>query len=94
MADKSCTANDSRLGSEDSRNPQNMLSNPPSNLTSNQLPRSDSPDDLGINQLSLNHNSQQNSCTSTSTSYLPNSHPVYNWQATKTTVSTQHRQVQ
>lgn len=93
---KNCTANEilTRVGNltedNDNSTPQNMQSNPPSNLASNQMPRAESPEPqivAGMNQLSVIQNLAETSGNSTSTSFLPNSHPVYNWQATKTTVS-------
>uniref|UniRef100_A0A1B6F9I4 BTB domain-containing protein n=2 Tax=Proconiini TaxID=565685 RepID=A0A1B6F9I4_9HEMI len=85
---KTGTANEvsNRLGNstEGSDTPQNML-NPPSNVTSNQLPHCESPDsEVGD---SAGHDASTSDANShNSTSFLPNSHPVYNWQATKTTV--------
>jgi len=79
---KTCIVNDvsSRLGnisvSDDSEAPQNMVVNPSSNTTASQLPRSESPSREVVASGSQNNSS----------SFLPNSHPVYNWQATKTTV--------
>lgn len=88
---KTCIANDvtSRLGNGDDGAPQNMLSNPPCNLTSNQLPRSESPDSSASvsGTQTLNDVPGVSFSQNNSSSYLPNSHPVYNWQATKTTVS-------